>query len=360
MRYIWLALIGLAAFGALSILAAYLYGRFAERAQGKASWALPLQTDETLLDQRLGPLAAEHPGESGLIMLSSNLDAFAGRALSARVAGRSLDLMYYIWKDDLTGRLLLNEVLTAAIRCVRVRLLLDDIGVKNNDGTFLALASHPNIELRLFNPTRARKSSLRRGIEMALRAFSVTRRMHNKAWIVDGRVLIAGGRNIGDEYFDANDTSTFRDLDLLAIGKVVEEAEAMFDSYWNSGLALPIDALGSAGGTSLASLGQHLQGLAEGEDAGPYIDRIRERLSLVSLVSASPPHWSASARLIFDPPEKAAGKDGDNWVMREIIPALASARRSLDITSPYFIPGDEGTVNGDERGRGQSASKRRD
>lgn len=344
MRYVWIALIGLAAFGALSTLAAYVYGRFAERAQGEASWALPLQADATMLDQRLTPLIDGHPGESGMIMLSSNLDAFAARALSARIAGRSLDLMYYIWKDDLTGRLLLNEVLDAAGRGVRVRLLLDDIGVKNNDGTFLALASHPNIELRLFNPVRARKNSLRRGVEMALRVFSVTRRMHNKAWIVDGRVLIAGGRNVGDEYFDATETSTFRDLDLLAMGEVVGEAEAMFDSYWNSGHALPIDALGKEDGTSLASFAGDLRLLAEGEAAKPYIDRIRERLSLVAFVAESPLHWSANARLISDPPEKAAGKDGDNWLMREILPVLASARHKLDITSPYFIPGDEGTA----------------
>lgn len=343
MRYLWFTLIGLAVFAALSVLAAYMYGRFAERARGEASWVLKRQDDATLLDRRFGPLVSEHVGESGLVMLSSNLDAFAVRALSARAAGRSLDLMYYIWKDDLTGGLLLNEVLEAADRGVRVRLLLDDIGVKNNDGTFLALASHPNIELRLFNPTRARKSSLRRGVEMALRAFSVTRRMHNKAWIVDGRVLIAGGRNIGDEYFDAAETSTFRDLDLLALGKVVGEAEAMFDDYWNSGLALPIDALGHADGTSLASLGEALRHLAAGEAARPYLDRVRERLSLVALVADSPLHWTASARLLSDPPEKAAGKDGDNWLMSQVIPILASAKEKLDVTSPYFIPGDDGT-----------------
>jgi len=344
MRYIWFSLIGLVAFGVLSILAAYVYGRFAERAQGEPSRVLPRQADATLLDQRLGPLASGHAGESGLIMLSSNLDAFAARALSARIAGRSLDLMYYIWKDDLTGRLLLNEVLAAAGRGVRVRLLLDEIGVKNNDGKFLALASHPNIELRLFNPTRARKSSLRRGVEMVLRAWSVTRRMHNKAWIVDGRVLIAGGRNIGDEYFDAAETSTFRDLDLLAMGRVVEEAESMFDRYWNSGLALPIGAIGAGRGSSLAALRQDLQGQAEGEAAGPYITRIRERLSLVDLVTDRPLYWNASARLVSDPPEKASGKSGDNWMMREIIPILRSARQKLDITSPYFIPGVEGTA----------------
>ncbi|WP_334130455.1 phospholipase D family protein [Sneathiella sp.] len=343
MGFVWFTLGALALFGLLSLLAAYMYGHFARQARGPVSRVLPREAEATLFDRQIGPLTGAHIGESGLVMLASNLDAFAARAFSARFAGRSLDLMYYIWKSDLTGRLLLNEVLAAAERGVRVRLLLDDIGIDNGDATLLALASHPNIELRLFNPTQTRDSTLRRGIEMALRAFSVTRRMHNKAWIVDGRLMIAGGRNIGDEYFDATEASTFRDLDLLAIGEVVEAGETMFDSFWNSGFALPVTALGGAAGTTLAALRTRLQHNAEGAAAEPYLCRVRDRLSLVDFMRVSPIHWTTEARLLYDRPEKVMGEFVDNGLMRELVPIFRKARARIDITSPYFIPGEEGT-----------------
>ncbi|MBN9425086.1 MAG: hypothetical protein J0H09_01120, partial [Burkholderiales bacterium] len=239
-RFIALACLG---FVAASILATWLYGVFAARVQGEVSLALPAAGGQTQLDQKVGAVTDARPGESGLHLLDENLDAFAARGLSARKAERSLDLMYYIWHDDLTGRLLLAEALAAAERGVRVRILIDDIGTSHTWDAMIAMAHHPQIEIRIFNPTRARANGLRRGIEMALRAFSVTRRMHNKAWISDGRIAILGGRNIGDEYFDAAEHTNFRDMDVLAIGPVVAQTERIFDDYWNSGVALPIDRL---------------------------------------------------------------------------------------------------------------------
>ncbi len=143
-------------------------------------------------------------------MLSGNLDAFAARALAARSAGRSLDLMYYIWHGDLTGRLLAHEVLRAADRGVRVRLLLDDINAHGRDPVYLALDSHPHVEVRLFNPSRAQdRARCGAGWKWRSGPSAPRRRMHNKAWIADGRLAIVGGRNIGDEYFDAAERAEF-------------------------------------------------------------------------------------------------------------------------------------------------------
>lgn len=342
MRWIVIGGIVALAFVGASMLATYGYGRFAERARGEPSYALDRGGSQTPLDERIASLTAGKGAGNGLVMLSSNLDAFAARALSARAAHRSLDLMYYIWNDDLTGQLLMRETIAAAERGVRVRLLLDDIGVSGFDKAFLALASHPNIELRLFNPTRARENVLRRGLEMALRAFSVTRRMHNKAWIVDGRVAIVGGRNIGDEYFDAAEASNFRDLDLLAVGPVVRQTEHVFDDYWNSGLALPIAALTSRTAPAAAELQSRLQEPASSEGARPYIDRLREHVSLDALLGPGAIHWSEKVELVSDPPEKALGERGKNWLMEKLLPVMTSATNDLEITSPYFIPGEEG------------------
>ena len=341
-RYLILSCAGLVA---ASLLATWLYGAFAARAQGKASHALPLDNGHTLLDRKIGAATAAHPGSSGLRLLDDNLDAFAARALSARQAGRSLDLMYYIWHDDLTGHLLLAEALAAAERGVRVRMLIDDIGTSHTGDTLTALAHHPHIEIRLFNPTRARAAGLRRGLEMALRAFSVTRRMHNKAWIVDGRLAIVGGRNIGDEYFDAAEETNFHDMDVMTIGPVVAQAEQVFDDYWNSSVALPLDRLSplTDPASALARVTPGLHAAAAEAKARPYLKRLVEHLSLLD-PGTEHPDWIHTARIIADPPGKALGRDGGNWLTHELLPVLEQAQEHIEITSPYFVPGTLGTT----------------
>lgn len=337
------ALIGIAASFA-STLAIWAWGRFAHRAQGVPSFALPVKEDQTELDRRIAPLTSARPGESGLALLRSNTDAFAARALAARRAGRSLDLMYYIWNDDITGRLLLAELLAAARRGVRIRLLLDDIGVSAHDDMLLALNDQPGIEVRLFNPTRVRKGDLRRGIEMAFRFASVNRRMHNKAWIADSRLAIVGGRNIGDAYFDAAESTNFCDLDLIAFGAVAQETVTMFDSYWNSGIALPVRAISEDSLPEAASRERLAKFMTPGnsDEARPYVMHLRTH-SVAIIPGTSELHWTGKARLLADPPEKALGKKGQNWVMHSLFPVLVAAKQRITITSPYFVPGETGT-----------------
>jgi cardiolipin synthase C len=328
-----------------SLIAVYSYGRFAERARGASSGSLPISENETVLDVDIAPRLAEHPGQSGLMLLSSNLHAFAIRALSARSAGRSLDLQYYYWKDDLTGGLLGKEIIAAADRGVRVRLLLDDINAQGNDSTYLAFDSHPNIEVRLFNPSRSRTGALRRGIEMLLRVFSVTRRMHNKAWIADGRVAIVGGRNIGDAYFDASEVSNFRDMDLLLLGPTVAQTEVIFDSFWNSAAVIPISSLAGSDQGDVPKLKGKLEALTTTGAALPYLNRLTEEVNVQAMLSGKRRLvWTTEATVVSDPPEKAHDAARQNWLSKAIFPVLNSAKTSLEIISPYFIPGDEGVA----------------
>ncbi|MGD9942868.1 MAG: phospholipase D family protein [Burkholderiaceae bacterium] len=333
------------AFVAASILATWLYGIFASRVQGQPSHALPVADGQAPLDRHIGAATDAHPGESGLLLLAENLDAFAARGLSARRAERSLDLMYYIWHEDLTGRLLLAEALAAAERGVRVRILIDDIGTSHTWDAMIAMAYHPRIEIRIFNPTRARAGGLRRGIEMALRAFSVTRRMHNKAWIADGRIAILGGRNIGDEYFDAAEHTNFRDMDVLVMGPVVAQTEKIFDDYWNSGVALPLDRLSPLQdpAAALQRIAPGLRATITQDAARPYLERLANRLSLLD-PETEQPYWTGTARVIADPPQKALGRNGENWLMHELRPVFEAAQQEIEITSPYFIPGEQGTA----------------
>ena len=138
------------------------------RPRGRRNAVLGLGRSDTRRSSTaaIAPLLAQNPGKTGLRLLTDNIEAFALRAAASRHAQRSLDLQYYYWKDDLTGGLLANEVIKAADRGVRVRLLLDDINSWGRDSNYRALDKHPNVEVRLFNPIRCREGALLRGIEM--------------------------------------------------------------------------------------------------------------------------------------------------------------------------------------------------
>ncbi len=309
-----------------------------------ASTALPKSDDATPLDRHWINLSSVHTEPSAISLIQSNLGAFAVRVGSARAAGRSLDLMYYMWNADLTGQLVMREVIAAADRGVRVRLLLDDLGVSISDRAFHAIDSHPNIELRLFNPTKARENVIRRGLELLMRFRSVNRRMHNKAWIADGRVLIVGGRNIGDAYFDAAESANFRDFDVIAHGECVAQAEEIFDDYWNSAVAVPVRSLLARRPNKLAKLRRRMDVLASGDAASPYLAQVESQHHSGNFLRADNLHWVDNAQVVADPPEKAAGKrrTGRNFLMETLLPLMEETKHKLKITSPYFIPGQKG------------------
>ncbi len=324
-----------------AIVALAIYGRFAARLEGPPSSVFELAENKTTLDRAIAPLLAQNPGKTGLRLLTDNIEAFALRAAAARSAERSLDLQYYYWKDDLTGGLLAEEVIKAADRGVRVRLLLDDINAWGRDSNYRAVDTHPNVEVRLYNPIRCREGILLRGLEMILRFWSVNRRMHHKAWIADGRVALVGGRNIGDAYFDASDASNFRDMDLMVFGPAVRQTEEIFDRYWNSAMVAPIRNLANMGRFNLERLRQRLKRLAASDRATPYLECVNGAAA-EQLTSGSGMHWTDKANIVSDPPEKAISDDNDGWLIGAIMPALTSAKKSIEITSPYFIPLDSG------------------
>jgi putative cardiolipin synthase len=277
-------------------------------------------------------------GKSGLLLIADNYDAFDVRLLATRNATSSLDLMYDLWHDDQTGRALMQEVVRAAERGVRVRMLLDDLNPRSSDVAYLALDSHPSIEVKLFNPSGMRNGSVFRLLELVSRAFAMTRRMHNKAWIADDSVAIVGGRNIGNAYFDAAETN-FRDLDLLLLGPAVQQTRRIFSAFWNCDAATPIQLLNAS---------------EQGERTG-YLDRLAGKLepspsgsfgswrSMAEFVAASNGIcWTNSVRVISDPPEKVCGERRGNWLTEELLPIIRSTSESLEIVSPYFIPGRNG------------------
>lgn len=310
------------------------------QAQGETSHVMPVQPAQTRIDREVSALQAAHPGESGVAFLSDGLDAFAARAVITERAERSLDLQYYMWKDDLIGHLMARALHDAAERGVRVRILLDDMNAQDKDALMMALDTHPNIEIRLYNPFRNRNGPWRM-LEMVQRFFSVNHRMHNKSWIADGRVAIVGGRNIGEEYFSARPDVNFRDLDLLVAGEAVGQANAVFDDYWNSEAAVPIAALAYHTPQQLRLLMRESDNEARLESARPYLAEVAKSRQRAR-ASAAPLHWSANVRIVSDPPMKHRRDDPHNWLVTDLVRMLTASQHKALLISPYFVPGNEG------------------
>lgn len=280
-------------------------------------------------------------GQSGLSLLDENVEAFAARGVLARSAEKTLDLLYYDWRFDMTGKLLLREALCAADRGVRVRLLMDDFSTGGRDRGARSLASHPNIEVRYFNPTRARDNVWRRRLEILLNFWTSTRRMHNKAWIADGRAAIVGGRNIGDPYFDACREMHFSDLDVFVVGDAATQAQQTFDVYWSSKASKPRRARESSV-RRLVKLRRKLEEVAQIQESRLYIDAIEKAVQARTFFDDARRHWTANARIIADPPEKAAGRKEKEWIADAIHAHIDTARQRLTLVSPYFVPGQDG------------------
>ncbi|BBU33084.1 phospholipase D family protein (plasmid) [Burkholderia sp. THE68] len=285
---------------------------------------------------------AAHPGDNAFHLLSNGMDALIARVILSENAQRTLDLQYYIWHDDLTGREMAASVMRAADRGVRVRLLLDDLGTNADDQFLLALASHPNVQVRLFNPVANRTF---KKLGSAAEFFRVNRRMHNKALIADNQAAILGGRNIGDEYFGASSTVAFGDLDVLVHGPVVREVSSAFDMYWNSDAAYPIENLmrRQADPGSLAGYREKLDAYLLSEQHSPYVAQVRERLANVIQQHDTEFSWG-KAILLYDDPAKItrAPDDTEGHLMSQIKALDLDPDKEMLIVSPYFVPRKEG------------------
>jgi putative cardiolipin synthase len=304
-------------------------------------------TANTTLGDSIKDDIADHPGLSGFHMLSSGLDAFAARAILAHSAERSIDAQYYLLHSDLVGYLFIDALLNAADRGVRVRLLLDDMTLNDDkDIGAAALNAHDNIEVRVFNPF-ARKSA--RWMQILSRFDEVTRRMHNKSFTVDNQFSVLGGRNIGNEYFEADPDLAFGDLDVLAIGPVVNEVSTSFDLYWNSSASYPASSL-ITNNDSSEDLAQRRTSLSEfvaQQSDSEYLQALRSSDLVTRLKNDDFEFDWGEAQVLYDDPAKISSRRDQTelHLATQLEPFGAQITRELTIFSPYFIPGREGVEN---------------
>ncbi|MEP1595375.1 MAG: phospholipase D family protein, partial [Halieaceae bacterium] len=287
---------------------------------------------------------ATHDSKSGFIGLSNGDDALGARLALMERAKSTIDAQYFIVKSDRAGALFAGKMLRAADRGVRVRLLIDDIFTPRADQALSLLSSHPNIEIRLFNPLS------RQGVKpwTFLMDFKrANRRMHNKSFTVDNSASIVGGRNIGEEYFELKKKIRFDDYEVLTIGPVVEEISAGFDAFWNSELSVPIEAFNvKVKPEELANWREFIaREMAQGE-TGTYSQAINSTL-LQDLRAGTRMPLAANAVLVTDSPDKLQGEMGDAALAElavDIGRRFRAAESEIVIVTPYFIPGEKGAL----------------
>ncbi|SDI81921.1 Phosphatidylserine/phosphatidylglycerophosphate/cardiolipin synthase [Ferrimonas sediminum] len=309
------------------------------------SYAIAPDTNQQAWES-IQALQQAHPGQSGVYPIGDGREAFIARLQAATDAQASIDLQTYIYRDDDTGRAVLWSLWQAAERGVRIRLLLDDMQTSGNDEALAVLHQHPEIQVRLFNPFTKRQW---RGLELVGSFDRTNRRMHNKAFIVDNSVAITGGRNIGDEYFDASHDIAFGDFDVLLIGPAVIDISTQFDDYWNSDYAIPVDALvETTRSTNPAEITRAFEQRidADKKQQQAYIDSLYETELVTHLERGELPLYWSRTRVVADSPHKADSSSPESSLM---VDALAEEfRRSNDsllLVSPYFVPGQAGADN---------------
>jgi cardiolipin synthase C len=293
-----------------------------------------------MIQQRLDT----HPGDSGFYLLPSGIDAFVARLLLIDAAEKTLDLQYYIFHGDITPKLVVDRMVAAADRGVRIRLLVDDWNIRGKDPVLAMINAHPNIEVRIFNPVAGSRSSfLSRPFQYAFGAGRIKNRMHNKAFIVDNTIAVVGGRNIGDEYFHADQDINFVDMDIMAMGPITKEVSAGFDEYWNHELAIPIQAFVSQEPTPEKAqearqiLNEHWENVKSTE----YGKRLRESDLLKRLETGRLPVVWAQGEVLYDRPERlnpSDAPDPSNSMGPRLREIIEGAQNEALLISPYFVP----------------------
>lgn len=305
--------------------------------------------EATSLGKVFLPHIEAHPGESGILLLGDGLDAYVGRAVLAKLAERSIDVQYYMFHQDTVGRLLIKQLLDAADRGVRVRMLIDDMYGEEGDDVWSALATHPNMQVRLYNPFVRGHS---KNLQYITQLRRVNHRMHSKTYTVDNQASIVGGRNIGDEYFNANKDLAFSDLDALSVGPVVPQVSAEFDQYWNNRHSYPVGTLIKdveekiVQPGALDDLRSELETFYQQPQTLAYRDAVDHSPLARSLLNRTTEFSFSEAIIVHDSAEKMTKSDVD-WeeelLMSQLAPYIQAATEEYILVSPYFIPGKRGT-----------------
>ena len=301
---------------------------------------------EPRLATYLAPFDSLMIERTGVYSLEEGDQSMIARAWLTDAAETSIDVQYFIFSADNVGLIAVEHLLRAAERGVRVRLLVDDFMIETDADALLALDAHPNLEIRLYNPTtNIGKNLPTKFISLTTDFRGFNQRMHNKAVIVDRRVVITGGRNIADEYFDYDHAYNFRDRDVLLLGGVATAVQRSFDEFWEHPLSVPIATLVETpvADAVVRQTAAYLHAYAC--DPTNFWPQVRERITAVpetfaQIVSSGSLAWVDSVEFISDAPGKNDGSEGlggGGASTDALIALIRGAERSVTIQSPYLV-----------------------
>jgi putative cardiolipin synthase len=304
--------------------------------------------EDTRLGRQFADAAREHGGNSAFRIINVGVDGFQLRMQMIDAAQSALDLQYFIFRGDETGRMLTDGLQRAADRGVRIRVLVDDGDRVAGDEQILRLLANPSVEVRIFNPSSYRGHlRLVRRLNFLVNAPRLNYRMHNKLLVADGALALIGGRNIGNQYFQIDPESQFADDDVVAAGPIVGELSATFDEFWNSDLAIPAKALGRGPDSGIAARTEHQGAGREARGAAPkpaaidYASLLKSGEPLAGIVSGRLPLVWAHARVVYDSPDKkqvGGGALPGRLITRAVLESIREVQSELLLVSPYFIP----------------------
>jgi len=308
-------------------------------------------TNTNSVQQRLRQALAQYAPKSGAYVLEKGEESLLARAALVNHAQNTINVQYFIWSNDNIGILASEALLRAAERGVTVRVIVDDLLIKARRRNLLALAAHPNVNIRIYNPKHSVGTNrLKRLWNTASDFRGVNQRMHDKIVTVDGIAAITGGRNMADEYYDYDHRYNFRDRDILLLGPVVTQMEKSFDSFWDSELSVPVEQLLTSGAKPMSpeeirKIYDELHDYAqEPDNFAPVVRQAllnvpREFTTILDAVT-----WD-DIDFISDIPGKNSarrGLAGGGVTTRALIDVLQQAQKSITIQSPYLVLPDGG------------------
>ena len=298
---------------------------------------------------------AANVGKTGVYVLDTGTEALLARAWLADHAQESVEVQYFIWSTDNIGVLAAEALLRAAERGVRVRVIVDDLLIDAPDKSLLALARHPKIDIRIYNPQTSVGVPMHKRLLNLLTDFrGVNQRMHDKTLVVDGKIAITGGRNMAAEYFDYNHDYNFRDRDVLLLGETVKEMRASFERFWNSDISVKVEDLYGRLGTmqkyvqvnddEIKQLYRDLHDYAKSpENFAPEVRAAIGATPESFARVAQSMRWS-KVQFISDRPGKNENHfrlDGGGQTASALGKLVQSAQARIVIQSPYLVVSDQ-------------------
>jgi len=304
------------------------------------------RNDSISLSKELEDFSSLMKSKTGVYVLEDGSNSMVARAWLSEYAEKTIDIQYFIFSTDNIGLIACDYLVRAADRGVKVRILVDDIMVDADLQDISTLDSHKNISIKVYNPGVNLGKNIFSKIKKITTDFrSANQRMHNKTFIVDDKVVITGGRNIADEYFDYDHEYNFRDRDVLLLGKETRNVKNSFNEFWNDSLSVKITNITDETYEFKNDSDKFKQLHEYACNPDNFWPQIRERIeklpSTFKLIKDSGNLvWLDNVNFVSDIPGKndeIRDLGGGGISTSALINLVKNAKLSIDIQTPYLI-----------------------